>query len=220
MKRGGPETRPAVRVPTQAEAVETAASVRAARRGAVGVRRGHRADQVGRHAGLPDHLVCRAPLPRRPFGLSLVGGRAGRPGHLHGQHQTRVRRRPDAARIPAPGPGGGKGGHRRHPEPRPSRVGHWPLDADGADRVRGPHRRPLAPGVAGGHRNGRPHVGAGAVQLGQPHDHVPRAHADAETLPGSPSSGVAGGSHREVRAQRGQVRARSAVVRACSSRSM
>ena len=62
----------------------------------------------------------------------------------HEADQARLRRDADAVRLHPPGARRREGRDRRRAEPRSGRVGHRPLDADGAGRVRRARRRPLA----------------------------------------------------------------------------
>ena len=85
------------------------------------------------------------------------------PGHR--EHPARLRRDAAAVRLHAPGPGRREGGDGRHPVAGSGRVGHRPVDADGADRVpRRPRGEPRR--VGGGHRDHRARCGATSTSSG------------------------------------------------------
>ena len=72
--------------------------------------------------------------------LPVQRGGPRRVGPVDQQHPPRLRRRAHASGVPASGPGRREGGDRRHPEPRPGRVGHRALHADGAVGLSRPRR--------------------------------------------------------------------------------
>ncbi len=155
------------------------AGARAAR-----VRRDARPDEARRRARLQHRVVRRAPLPRGSLALPGARGRDRRAHPGDREHPARLRRDAAAVRVHPPGARRREGRDRRHPLAGSHRVGHRPLDADGADRVpRRPRGEPRR--VGRGHRDHLRDVARGVLRVGQPHVPVPASPHHPEAVPGS-----------------------------------
>ena len=143
--RGGAgEARPAVRVPAEGGPVRRS-------RSRTGRRRPSRPPTTrrSRRSGSPTRWASRrcggrAPLPRGTVGVAVERGDPRRAVAGHQEHPPRLRRRADAAGLPAPGAGRREGRHRRRAVARARRVGHRALHAQRAVGLPRPGRRPVA----------------------------------------------------------------------------
>ena len=177
--------------------------------------------QLRRHARLPDGVVRRAPLPRRPLGVPVQRGRARRARPGHREHPPRLRRRAHAARVPAPGA-------RRREGRRPSTCSRhgrveWgtgrstPMEqiafgVPADDRVAPQWREAVEFVVeACGSKSASP----GTARP----DPVPRAHADAQAVPGPAPAGVARRRQRRHRRSAPGATASACCRSPCCSRS-
>ena len=144
-RRGNHEARPALRVPAEGQAVAEPHPYGQREAEQRDLREAHRADPARRQARVQHGVGRRAPLPRRPLGARPAPRPSSAGWRCRPEHPPRLRRR----RSCRSGSSTRRGSPRRsRPSTssvqRPGRVGHRPLDADGADRVRRADRRPLA----------------------------------------------------------------------------
>ena len=119
----------------------------------------HRPGEARRQARLQRGVVRRAPLPRGSLALPRARGRDRRAHPGDREHPARVRRDAVAVWLHPPDARRREGRHRRHPLAGTRRVGHGPLDADGADRV---PRRPRSQPRRSGPRRSRSSARCGA----------------------------------------------------------
>ena len=121
-----------------------------------------------------------------------------------------LRRDAAALRVHPPGARRREGGDRRHPLAGSHRVGHGPLDADGADRVpRRPRSEPRR--VGGGDRDHLRDVARGVLRVGQPHVPVPAPAHHPEAVPGPAPAVLDGGDLRRLVGRR-RVRTSSGLL--------
>ena len=219
-QRGIHEARPAVRVPAEARAVEGAAPVRAAARRAADLRRGDRADPARRQARAstpsgPSSTTSATAGSACPTSEAVLGGLALSTTNIRLGfgvvlmpfgfiHPARVAEKVATVDILSHG----------RVEWGTGRSTPMEQIAFGV-----PDRQPLTRRVEGGGRDRRAHVGGGALLLRQPELLVPRAHADAEAVPGPAPAVLARGGDRHERRQRRRATGSGCSRSRCCSRS-
>ena len=118
---------------------------------------------------------------------------------VHREHPPRLRRHADAARVHAADARRREGGDRRHPLERPRRVGHRPLDADGADRVRRRPRDESRDQWEEAIQRRRADVGGRVLRVPRQVPRLPAAHGHAQAGAGPAPAVLDGGDARRQR---------------------